>query len=157
MEAPFGSSKRWNLFAREIEDLLSIRGRTLSALTSQAGIHPVKVNRLRRSLVVPEFHLLSPEDIDTVIVTFQLSSEEQLRLRAAILTTAIEATLMNRIDMNSALRAAEEIFPILLDAIRVRIDEQSGIAATRKDKLTQEDKSDAHVMESIFWTYSQAV
>jgi hypothetical protein len=134
MQHRVSSGKRWNIFARELEDILRARGLKLGHLESRVGVHSEKVNRLKRSLTVPGFHLLSPEDLEKVIITFQFTSDEQLRLRAAILTTAVEKMLMDRIDAGNALAAAEEIFPILLAALYARLGQQGGIAATRSGR-----------------------
>ena len=127
-----GENKRWNIFARELEDLLLKHGYDLSDLVSQAGLHPEKVRRLKKSLAFPLFHVLNPEDLEQVSEAFAFTGEEQIRVRAAILATAVEETLMNRIDPENALRAAEEIFPLLVNALQQRFGRQSGLAATRK-------------------------
>jgi hypothetical protein len=44
------TGRRWNLFAREMEDLLLARRLGLGHLDDRAGIHREKVRRLRRSL-----------------------------------------------------------------------------------------------------------
>jgi len=151
-----GESKRWNIFARELEDLLSKRERDLNDLISEAGFHPEKVRRLKQSLATPKFHLLSPEDLEQVIVTFHLTTEEHLRLRAAILATAVEESLMNRIDADNALRAAEEIFPILVRALRVRLKQQRGLGATRRI-LMAEEPTTSDVLEPILEHFDQAM
>ncbi len=136
------SGKRWNLFARELEDILRIRKLELNHLNSRVGIHTQTVSRLKESLITPRFHLLGPEELDEVIRIFEITHEEQLRLRAAILATAIEETLINRIDPDNALKAAEEIFPIILKALRQRVGKQGGLAATRGIPITEEASFD---------------
>ncbi len=148
--------KRWNLFARELEDLLQKRERDLNDLISEGGLHPEKVYRLKRSLATPKFHLLSPEDLEQVIATFQFTNEEQLRLGAAILATAIEETLMNRVDPDNALRAAEEIFPILVKALRQRFGQRRGLAATRREIMTEEITTN-DVLEPALECFDQAM
>jgi hypothetical protein len=149
------AEKRWNLFARELEDLLRKRDRELNDLMSEGLLHSEKVRRLKQSLVYPRFHLLSPEDLEQVITVFCLSGEEQLRLRAAILATAVEETLMNRIDPENALRAAEEIFPILLRALQKRLKQQRGLAATRRPMMEEPRSDDA--MELILERFDHAM
>ena len=128
------SGKYQNIFVLELENILRSRGLELGHLKSRAGIHHEIVNRLKCSQTAPRFHLLSPDDLERVISTFQLTGDEQLRLRAAILATAIEKMLMNRIDKDNALAAAKEIFPILLAALHARLGQQDGIAATRSGR-----------------------
>lgn len=119
--------QRWNMFARELQDLLAIRGLRLGHLKYRAGIHPQKVSRLQRSLIVPKFHVLSPDEIERISTIFQFTQGEQLRLRAAILTTAIEQMLFDRIELHAALTAAEAIFPIMYRALDVQTGPLVGI------------------------------
>lgn len=149
-------SKRWNLFVRELEDLLRERERNLNDLISEAELHPEKVRRLKQSLLTPKFHLLSPEDLEQVLVTFHFTAEEHLRLRAAILATAVEETLMNRIDAENALRAAEEIFPLLIEALRQRFGQQRGLAATRRAPLAEE-RTTSDALEPILEQFDQGM
>lgn len=124
------SAKRWNLFARELQDILATYNLGLGHLDDRAGIHREKVRRLTQSLYTPKsFPVLNPEELEQVIQTFQLSDEEVLRLRAALLATSIEKTLMDRIHQDDALLAAEQAFPIILKALREQI---SGLSAVRK-------------------------
>lgn len=125
-------SPRWNLFARELEDILAVHGRCLGQLDDRTGIHREKVRRLRRSLEQPRsFPTLNPEEMDRVVDTFALSDDEVLHLRAAILATSVEALLMDRINQDDALRAAEQIFPVILAALREQQDGTNGMSAIR--------------------------
>lgn len=129
------SGKRWNIFARELDAILQAHRFNLGHLTTKLGIHTEKVRRLKQSLTSSTFrsHLLNPQELEEISQAFQFTAEEQLRLRAALLATAIEELLMNRIDPDSALEAAEEVFPLLLRALHRRLGRQRGLAATRKD------------------------
>jgi hypothetical protein len=131
------SDRRWNLFARELEDILIEHGYKLGDLF-HVGIYPQKIQRLRDSLKTPKFHLLNPDELERVMTYFQMSGNEQLRIRAAVLATAVEQTLMDRIDAENALLAAQEIFPILVKALQERIENNMGMAATRKDNAMYE-------------------
>ena len=118
--------KRWNLFARELEDILAAYNLGLGHLDDRVGIHREKVRRLIQSLRVPKsFSILNTEEMDLLVQTLQLGNEEVLRLRTALLATAIERTLMDRINPDDALLAAEQTFPLLLNALheqtRVRL------------------------------------
>jgi hypothetical protein len=115
---------RWNLFARELEDALAARGLRLGHLDNRRDewgaplVHREKVRRLQRSLRVPKsFTLLNPDELRRVAEAFELTQEEQMRLYAALLATSVEVTLMDRIDPQSALRAAEQILPVLRQAM----------------------------------------
>jgi hypothetical protein len=112
------TSKRWNIFARELEDILALRGLKLTHLDDRANIYPRKVARLRESLHRPKsFPVLNREEMERISVAFRLNSDEILRLHAAILTAAIEKTLMDHIGQDAALLAAEQIFLVILGAI----------------------------------------
>ena len=110
--------RRWNIFARELQDILATRSLKLTHLDDRAGIYPRKVARLRDSLKTPKsFPVLNPEEIEHVAKAFALTSDEVLRLRAAMLTTAIEEKLMDRIDQYDALHMAEQLLLVLIDAL----------------------------------------
>jgi hypothetical protein len=112
------ASKRWNIFARELEDILAAHGFRLTHLDDRANIYSRKVSRLRDSLNKPKsFPVLNTEEMERVAVAFSLTDDEMLRLHAAILSTAIEEALMDRIDQDAALLAAEEIFPVIVNAM----------------------------------------
>lgn len=109
--------RSWNLFARELEAILAKRGLGIGHLDNRAFIHPEKVRRLQRSLREPKFHVLPPEEIDRICTVFQFTPQEVMRLKAAILATAIEVMLMNRINQDDALAAAEQFLPLLQRAL----------------------------------------
>lgn len=90
--------KRWNIFARELADILARRGLRLGHLDDRAGIHREKVCRLRQSLAGPRsFPVLNPDEMDAVAATLHLATYKILHLRAAVLAAAIEEQLMERI------------------------------------------------------------
>src|SRR5690242_18013470 len=107
MDDQSASGKRWNLFARELADILAVNHLGLGHLDDRAGIHREKVRRLIQSLSAPKsFPVLNAEEMELVIQKFQLGDEDVLRLRAALLATSIEKTLMDRINQDDALLAA---------------------------------------------------
>lgn len=113
---------RWNIFARELENILADRGLRLSHLDDRKIVfHREKVRRLQQSLRSPG-HLttLNPEEMARLVATFELSDLEQQRLRASLLATAVEMTLLDRVDARLALMASEDVFNILFAAIRAR-------------------------------------
>jgi hypothetical protein len=134
------SQQRWNIFARVLEDLLHERGLSLGLVDDRAGIHREKVRRIKRSLTVPKsFPVLNPDEMEQVVVTFQFTEHEVQQLRAAILATAIEETLMERIAPADALLAAEQVFGILLQALYRHAGEQRGLAAARNSQVYPEE------------------
>lgn len=121
----------WNLFARVLHDLLAARGYRLGHLDDRAQVHPFKVSRLQRSLSAPKsFPVLTPEEMEEVSRVFGLTCAEQIRLRAALLATAMEEMLMDRINHEDALRAAEQILPILERALHAH-DGDQGLGLAR--------------------------
>jgi hypothetical protein len=113
---------RWNIFARELENILVARGLRLSHLDDRKIVlHREKVRRLQQSLKSPG-HLttLNPDEMARLIVTFGLSDLEQQRLRASLLATAVEMTLLDRVDARLALMASEDVFNILFAAMCAR-------------------------------------
>jgi hypothetical protein len=106
--------RNWNIFARELSRLLEIRGHTLGALHTKSHIHSQKVQRLRDSLANPKsFPTLNPDEMRQVQTDFAFTDLEMNCLLAAILATAVEATLMDRVNQVVAHAAAEQIFVIL--------------------------------------------
>ena len=64
------------------------------------------------------FQPLTPDEIAQVARAFEINTVEVVRLRAAVLATSIEATLMDRIAHASALEAAWLILPIIEQAMQ---------------------------------------
>jgi hypothetical protein len=92
------SARRWNLFARELEDILATRNVGLGQLDDRAQIHREEVRRLIHSLRSPKhFPVLNTQKIERIIEAFALDETEILRLHTAILVTFLEKTLMERI------------------------------------------------------------
>jgi hypothetical protein len=114
---------RWNSFARELEPILARRNLRLGHLDDRKDeqgplVHPEKVRRLQRSLDTPKsLTTLNPDELRRVTHAFNLTPEEEARLRAALLATAAERLLLGRVDQYIALQAADEAFYTLLAAI----------------------------------------
>lgn len=149
MEDDIGNDRGWNLFARELALILNGRGYRLGQLDDRAGIHPQKVSRLKRALRQPRFNVLSPDDLERVTSAFGLTNEETLRLRAAVLATAIEDMLMDRIDAEDALTAAEQIFPVLVRALRERALSASGIGAIKGGEMDVSERDESQLEEAL--------
>jgi hypothetical protein len=127
------SAKRWNLFARELENILATHHLGLGHLDDRAGIHREKVRRLIQSLSSPKsFPVLNVEEMEQVIRVLQFNEEEVLHLRAALLATSIEKTLMDRIEQDDALLASEQVFPIILKALQEQLNGVSGLGVVKK-------------------------
>ncbi len=134
----------WNLFARILQEILATRDLGLGHLDDRVSIHPEKVRRLQRSLKVPKsFPVLNSDELAQVITVFHLSRREKMRLRAAVLATSVEATLMDRINQDDALRAAEQILPIIEQALEVHEDDLIGMGAIKGgEPLLEESEID---------------
>src|SRR6266699_3319093 len=129
----------WNLFASVLQEILAAHGLGLGHLDDRANIHREKVRRLQLSLKVPKsFPVLNIDEMEQVITVFQLNRNEKTRLRAAILATSIEETLMDRINPEDALKAAEQIFGIIEQALQAR--DSFTLALAELDKATPDLK-----------------
>lgn len=121
----------WNIFARILQEVLATHGISLGQLDDHPAVylHKEKVRRLQKSIRenILAFPMLTPDEMDRVIATFHLSELEQLRLRAAVLATAIEIILVDRINKYAALAAAEEILPILERVLGTHAFQEIGI------------------------------
>ena len=115
----------WNIFARELEAILATRGRSFGYLANLALyqsdgkplVHAQKLDLLRQSLYEPTKYptMLNPQQLAHVSEVLEFSPEEQHRLRAAILATAVQSTLYEReIAPEQVLKAAEAVFQIIL-------------------------------------------
>jgi len=136
--------RRWNLFARELEDVLAAHKVGLSQLFHRTTFNPAIVARLRQSLIQKypkHFPILTREQLEEVITCFQLNEEEQIRLRAAILATGVERILMDRLDPDNALLATDQIFPVILNAMRTLPLEIGGLGVLRKGEETDDDQN----------------
>lgn len=110
---------RWNRFARELQAILKDHDKKLTDLY-KAGVYREQVRRLRHSLRKPgRFPLLSLAEIDRIVFFFRLSPDEIMRLRAALVATAIERVLyIRQIPPEATLQASEELYGIVIDAMR---------------------------------------
>lgn len=107
----------WNIFARVLAGLLAKRGYGLTDLY-HAGIYREEVRRLRRSLQKPgTFPVLNPTELQRISARYTLTPAEIWSLRAAVLATAVQRLLYGRIPAEDARLAAQEIFPLLIEAI----------------------------------------
>jgi hypothetical protein len=139
-ETPQGG---WNLFASVLQEILAAHGLGLGHLDDRAHIHREKVRRLQLSLKVPKsFPVLNIDEMEQVITVFQLNRNEKTRLRAAILATSIEETLMDRINPDDALKAAEQIFGIIEQALQEHLHDLVGIGAVKGGGTTMSEESE---------------
>lgn len=142
--AEIASPVRWNLFATVLEDLLARRGRRLGQLDDQVGLHKETVRRLQRSLVAPtSFPMLSPNDLDAVMTAYTFSFDEKIRIRSAVLATAMEAKLMDRISPQRALEIATLILPLLEQELRERFEDDEDFMRVDED----DDESSDTILE----------
>ncbi|HEY1353902.1 MAG TPA: hypothetical protein VGF67_30190 [Ktedonobacteraceae bacterium] len=108
---------QWNIFARELEALLQKRGLALRHLGTQGIVlYRSKIQRLLRSQQSP-VHLatLSREEMERAVAILGLNEQEQHRLHAALLATAVEMFLLDRVPSHTALTCAENTFLVFLN------------------------------------------
>jgi hypothetical protein len=124
----------WNIFARELQNVLRRHNLDLSRLSDRVGIHPEKVRRLVQSLSSPKsFPVLNVEEMDQLIATLNLVENEIIHLRAAALATSVERTLIDRINQDDALQGANQIFPTILRALEEESEDNEGLGNPRGD------------------------
>lgn len=130
MSFPTMRGVRWNIYARELEDVLRAHGLEISKLDDLGVAHPQKVARLRQSLVAPtSFPTLNPQELGLLEANVPLTADERARLRAAMAAAAVERALMDREDAHTALMAADDVFHILL--ARLHREPDSPLATVR--------------------------
>jgi len=123
------SPLRWNIFARELESILADHGWTLGKLDDHGIVYNrEKVRRLQKSLNSPG-HLatLNPDEMQRLIDFLHLDDLEQKRLQASLLATAVERTLLDRVDQDVAFNASQDVFTILLEAMAADPTTISGV------------------------------
>ena len=124
--------ERWNMFARVLDEIMATRGKSIGHIDDHTTIHRQKVARVQRSLLDPgRIHMLNPNELDQVITAFALTSDEALRLRAAVVAASIQKTLLDRISPQDARQAADELYPTVLDAMRQRARQSRGVGSIR--------------------------
>ncbi|MGH2494863.1 MAG: hypothetical protein ACRDIV_09180 [Ktedonobacteraceae bacterium] len=133
----------WNLFASVLQEILAAYGLGLGHLDDRTHIHREKVRRLQLSLKIPKsFPVLNIDEMEQVITVFQLNRNEKMRLRAALLATSIEETLMDRINPDDALKAAQHIFGIIEQALQEHTHDLVGIGAIKGGGAMASDESE---------------
>lgn len=153
-----GFARRWNLFARELETILAERGIRLTMLHEEMVIFPDKVRRLYQSLYTPHsFPILNEDEMERLIQTCQLNNAEVLRLKTALLATSIEALLVEQIDPEHALQAAEAITPHLLAALQQKEEEANDAdGQTKGDLFLGKDDSLDNGLEEACASFDRA-
>ncbi len=116
-----GSDICVNFFARELKNALEERGLTLWAICSRTGIANELVRRLQHGVQPPgNFSVLNPDNLDKVIAAFQLNKDPLcvIRLRAAIVANSVMSALVQRVRLEYAYVAAEEIFKYVVQGMQ---------------------------------------
>ena len=144
------SPQYWNIFAFELKNILHNYDMELGHLDYKVGIHREKVRRLKQSLTTPpSLPVLSLEDTQMIIDVLELSQEETLRLRAALLATSIQRMLCDRIPQEAARLAAEQMLPTILNAL-IENTNKHGLGNVRTGEIDPLEDSDIDlVFESI--------
>lgn len=144
--------RHWNLFARELEAILTAHRQSLSALDPALGIAESKARRLQQSLSTPNsWPVLDPEEMEKLEQELPLSREEWMRLRAALLAVWIERMLSYRIDQQRALQAAEHLLPLVNEALQEQSRSDGKLRAIRgPDSEAREDTGADQIWERIW-------
>lgn len=130
------TEKHWNLFARELMAILAAHHIPLAALDQYISVLPEKVRRLFLSLSLPNnFPVLSYDEIDQLVQVCNLTETEYIRLRAALVVTAIEKLLIVRLQPEDALQVADIAFPVIVQALLRRIGTLNPFDSGRRGDL----------------------
>lgn len=149
---------RWNIFARELENILRAHNMRLGQLDDPGiGLHPEKVRRLQKSLLSPaHFPTLNPEELDQVASYLKFTETEMIRLRAAIIATGVERTLMDRITPDVALMAANDVFEICLTTMRTRPELALAVGVKGDSMATPGTSPEDHALDEALDTIDEA-
>ena len=132
----------WNIFARELQNVLRKHNLSISQLDTRVGIDREKVRRLTLSLQTPgSFPVLNVDEMELLSNTLNLPASDLIRLQAAILTTSIEQTLMERIKPHDALLAANQLFPTIFQALEEENEDVQDLGNTRGTDYSVGDDS----------------
>lgn len=139
----------WNPFALELRKILGKHGMDLGHLDDRMGIHREKVRRLAQSLrTPPSLPILNVEETEAIIGTLQLDTDDIIRLHAAVLTTSIQRILSDRIHLDEARLAAEQIFPLIVQSLVEHAGEK-GLGNMRAGDIDPMDSEFADVLDTI--------
>lgn len=113
----------FNLFARELAEILAMRGLSLRDLRKDPYFfHSMVIDRLEKSITDVRhryrFPTLYPNNLKFLLEMLPCTSQEVVRLHAALLTCTIGAKLLDRgvLDENVEI-AMKEIFVVLVRAL----------------------------------------
>ncbi|HLI68468.1 MAG TPA: hypothetical protein VKV19_01805 [Ktedonobacteraceae bacterium] len=149
MEQKNATGQGWNLFALELQRILRKYGMDLGQLDDRVGIHREKVRRLIQSLdTPPSLPLLNPEETEAIIGKLNLDPEDVLRLHAAVLATSVQRILSDRIRLDEAYLAAEQILPIIAQSLLAHAGEK-GLGNIRAGDIDPMDSDLDDVLDTI--------
>ena len=115
------------IFAHRLSEILEARGKRIGSLHTVVvgtrrnlpyGIPPLQIIRLKRAASgdCTMSVTLSPEQLEAVRIKFDLDEEEMRQLKAALLAESQLRLLLGRIPGDRAVRMANGLFQMLLDA-----------------------------------------
>ncbi|GAC1510758.1 MAG: hypothetical protein NVS2B12_27270 [Ktedonobacteraceae bacterium] len=142
-------SNGWNIFARELQNVLRKYNLSLEQLESRVGIDPEKVRRLSQSSHSSKsLPILSPDEMDRLTRALNLSEDDITRLDAAILASTIQQTLAERISKNDTQHAINQLFPLILRAFNEEAESTLDFGNTRggPDPILDDDSE----LDNIF-------
>ena len=149
MNTPTMPEGGWNLFARVLQEILTAHGADIGELDDYPAVclHKEKVRRLQKSIHenILTFPMLTTDEIERVGAAFHISEREKLRLRAAVLATAIEIILVNHINEYRTMTAAEEILLIVERAFQDHIFQAIDIITTKEGAVAMTDDANIDI------------
>lgn len=136
-----------NFFARELQHILAKKGLSLWAICSHTDIAREVVHRLQQGLLLPgNFSMLNPDDLDKVTLAFKLHKDPSqiIRLRATIVANSVMRVLVQRVYLEDAYAATEEVFKRVVQGMQKG---EKAFSNIRKD--VPPDLNADEVLESI--------
>jgi hypothetical protein len=136
------SEQSGSLYARELEQILAEHGLQLADLVDRAGLEAATVERLHLaltdSLLLP---VLSPQEQELLVTGLLLTADEQRRLLAALLGTAIQRLLQDQLGLAWAQQVSAQIYPCLLTASSQADLDTLGVPERTPDHGSREDQT----------------
>jgi hypothetical protein len=146
------TQRDWNIFARELEEVLAARQQSLREIGPQPGLTAGKARRLWQSLQTPgRLPVLTPEDLEDLELELSLRPQEWTRLQAALLATAIERLLIYRIGPQPALQAAEQLMPLLDAVLQERWEQEERLGARRSPDWEAIEGTEEDLTWEVIW------
>jgi hypothetical protein len=115
------NKKYWNLFARELQNVLANYQYSMDVLEDLAGVSAEKTHALIHSLHTPDaLPILTHEETRALERKLKLDTEERFQLRAGLLAASMQRAFIDYTGQDTALLLAEQALPTILQALQAQ-------------------------------------